>query len=170
MNAKVIKNTLIIFAICCFFSCGYKFVGDSSMPENIRSVSVYTFKNNTTESGVESVIANDLISEFMQNNVDVVDLEDADAYLKGVVKSITTYSVSHTDINISDEIKVAVAVDVNLFDKNGNIVWSAIDLREDEVYALANKRMGSEVAKSNAISALSERLAEKIYHNITQRF
>ena len=152
-------------------ACGYKFTGGGSLPSGITSISIEMFENRTSETGVETIITNDLIYEFTRREQVVVTGSDkADAILSGVVKSISERTISHKGEYTSDERRVTLKLDLQLKDKSGRVIWSAKDVSDNEAYKVLPGKQATEQLKKVAIKRLSKRLAENIFNNLTANF
>jgi outer membrane lipopolysaccharide assembly protein LptE/RlpB len=166
------NNIWIIFLLPMFFSaCGYRFTGGGSFPAGIRSVCVSTFENRTSETGAENIFTNDLIYEVTRDNkVVLISKDKAEALLSGVIKSMSIETISRKGTHSSLERRVTVTVDLKLTDPDGNIIWSAKDVSANEAYNVMSDKQATEQNRRNAISALSKRLAERLYVSITDDF
>ncbi|MBW2568167.1 MAG: hypothetical protein JRD93_01845 [Deltaproteobacteria bacterium] len=167
------KIIWIIFAILwflAFFSaCGYKFTGGGSLPHGIKTVYIVMLENHTSETGAENIFTNDLIYEFTKNNA-VASKDQADAYLSGVIKSMSIETISHAGTQTSLERRVKMAVDLKLTDTNGKVIWIGKDVSEDKEYDVISDKLATEQNRRDAISALSKRLAEKVHNRLTEDF
>jgi outer membrane lipopolysaccharide assembly protein LptE/RlpB len=154
-----------------FSACGYQFSGGGSLPSGITSVSIEMFKNRTAETGVETIITNDLIYEFTRHEQVVVTGSDkADAILTGVIRSISERTISHTGEYTSSERRVEVKVDLKLTGRSGRVIWSSKSVSEDEAYTVRSQKQSTERKKREAIKTLSKRLAETIFNELTADF
>ena len=161
----------IILSWLLFSACGYRFPGSGSLPSGIKSISIKMFENLSAETGVENVITNDLIYEFTRHDRAVVTSGDmADAILAGVVKSMSTVTISHRGEYTSNERRVEVKVDLQLTDKSGGVIWSAKDVSENQEYKVMSDKQSTERNRKAAIERLSKRLSEKIYNSLTVDF
>jgi outer membrane lipopolysaccharide assembly protein LptE/RlpB len=161
----------IILLGSLFSACGYRFAGGGSLPSGITSVSVEMFQNRSAETGVETIITNDLIYEFTRHEQVVVTGSDkADAILTGVVQSISERTISHRGEYTSDERRVVVNVDLQLKNKSGGVIWSAKGVSENEAYKVMSGKQSTERSKRLAIQRLSKRLAENIFNRLTADF
>jgi hypothetical protein len=151
-------NIWIILFLPIFFSaCGYRFTGGGSFPAGIRSVCVSTIENRTSETGAENIFTNDLIYEVTRDNKVVLTTKDrADA------------QGAHSSHSL--ERRVTVAVDLQLTDPDGRVIWSAKAASANEAYDVMPDKMATERNRRNAISALSKRLMERLYARITDNF
>lgn len=161
----------IILLGVLFSACGYQFSGGGSLPSGITSISIEMFRNRTAETGVETIITNDLIYEFSRHEqVVVTGSNKADAILTGVVQSISERTISHTGEYTSNERRVEVNVDLKLTNRSGEVIWSRKSVSEDEAYAVMSEKQSTERRKREAIKTLSKRLAETIFNNLTADF
>ena len=152
-------------------ACGYQFSGGGSLPSGITSVSIEMFKNRTAETGVETIITNDLIYEFTRHEQMIVTGSDkADAILTGVVKSISERTISHKGEYTSDERRVMLNLDLQLTNKSGGVIWSAKSVSDNEAYKVMSNKQSTERNKRDAIKELSKRLSENIFNNLTANF
>jgi len=154
-----------------FSACGYQFTGGGSLPSGITSLSVEMFQNRTAETGVETIITNDLIYEFTRREQVVVTGSDkADAILTGVIRSISERTISHTGEYTSNERRVEVKVDLKLTGRSGGVIWSSKSVSEDEAYTVMSEKQSTERKKREAIKRLSKRLSETIFNDLTADF
>jgi len=166
------RNIWIILFLPIFFSaCGYRFTGGGSFPAGIKSICVVTLENRTSETGAENIFTNDLIYEVTRDNKVVLTSKGkAEALLSGVIKSMNIKTISRKGTHSSLERRVTITVDVKLTDPNGKVIWSANDVSANEAYDVMSDKLATEQKRRNAISALSKRLAEKLYARITDDF
>jgi hypothetical protein len=117
-------------------SCGYQFINYSEPIENLGSVAVQTFKNESYEPGVEFVVADALRREFLRRGaVDLVDdAIDADLIVSGVVEPIVTRARSFSPIALALEWEVTLQLAV-FAERSGGI-----RIRIDEDATLATER------------------------------
>lgn len=161
----------IILLGSLFSACGYRFSGGGSLPSGITSVSVEMFQNRTAETGVETIITNDLIYEFSRHEQVIVTGSDkADAILTGVVQSISERTISHRGEYTSDERRVVLKLDLHLTNKSGGVIWSAKGVSDNEAYKVMSGKQSTERSKREAIKTLSKRLAENIFNRLTADF
>ena len=154
-----------------FSACGYRFSGGGSLPSGVTSISVEMFRNRTGETGVETIITNDVIYEFDRHEqVTVAGSDTADAILTGVIRSISERTISHTGEYTSNERRVEVNVDLKLTNRSGKVIWSRKSVSEDEVYKVMSEKQSTEHRKREAIKTLSKRLAETIFNDLTADF
>jgi outer membrane lipopolysaccharide assembly protein LptE/RlpB len=163
----------IIFLGLIFSACGYRFAGEGNLPSNVKSIFIKILENRTGETGVENVFTNDLIYEFTRDRKVVLTSSDkADAILTGVIKYMRIRTISRKGSHTPLERRVQVAVDLKLTDPDGSVIWSAKGVSTNEAYNVDpdNNKHVTEQNRRVAISALSKRLAEKVYNDLTADF
>lgn len=152
-------------------ACGYHFAGMGKLPGDIRNLSVVMLKNRTSETSLENVITNDLIYELSRSGqVHIVDADQAEATLSGVITAVTTETISHRGEHTSNERRVTVRVDLRLMARNGEVLWERKGLRDKEAYNVLDGKLETEQNRKQAIQTLSTRLSETVYTSLTDDF
>jgi len=131
--------------------CGYHFTGKGeAFPKDVHSIYVATFVNSSKNVGLEKEISSALRSEFRRRGRvrTVNQLDQADAILSGVVRSLETDVVS---VNASDEVlqfRAVLEVDMTLRRRSPNeLLWRTEGSRMRETYVGAR---GAVVTTSSA--------------------
>ena len=158
-----------------FVSCGYKFSGKEKAAGGISELNILMFDNLTIESQVSPIITNDLINEFSRGGITILNRfgeaeSKSSPTITGVIKLISTETISRININASNEQRVKVAVDIKLTAAGGETLRTLENITEQEDYKVYDDKRHSENAKDNAIKIVSKRLAEKIYLMLTEDF
>jgi len=98
--------------------------------------------------------------------------DKADALLSGIIQSMNIETISRKAAysSLSLERRVTITVDVKLTNPDGRVVWSAKDVSANEAYDVMPDKLATELKRRDAISALSKRLAQKLYARITDNF
>jgi outer membrane lipopolysaccharide assembly protein LptE/RlpB len=121
--------------------CGYQFSGSGGgIPKDVQAVWFSPFVNATKikDVGIDQEITSALKTEFRQKGgVRVADqLEDSDAILSGVVRSLDTRVVS---VNKNDEVlqyEVSLVVDLSLRRRSPDeLLWRTEGIRLVETYS-----------------------------------
>jgi len=169
------KKFLIIlvslFILSIVGSCGYKFSGGGLLPGKTKLVAVNMFENKTFESGVENIFASALSLELMgKSDSEVVNLEDADAYFKGVVKSVSITTLTRTSTDAVIERRVSAVIDLQLIDKQGNVLWSVKDFKGDEEYQVTTENLTDMASRTTGLRKIAERIAQKVVSRMLDDF
>ncbi len=162
----------ILWFVCAVIAgCGYHFSGGGGLPGVIHKISVGVFENKTRENGLETQIANDLISQFSRyKNIQLTDKSASEGHLTGVIRSAKVTTVTHATAIVSAERRIQVTMDVKLTAPDGRLLWSANAISAYETYAVASEKLMTEENKKSALTTLSSRIAERIYYRLTDNF
>jgi len=160
--------------VCCFllWGCGYQLVGKKThLPPGVDSIAIPTFKNRTLEPGIEISLTQSFLREFIQDRrVKVVDRNEADSFLEGVVKSIATYSSSYDRSGQALEYQTIIVIDATLKKRNGDILWRERDLTEKMWFQTSPSAVVSEANKAAAIQQIGKSMAERIRNRFFYNF
>ena len=152
-------------------SLAIELAGSGSLPSNIKSIRVTIFKNNTTETGLENVITNDIIYEFTRKKKDAIkDNDQAEGILSGIIKSVRTDTIARQGQSTSLTRRVYVTVNVKLTNRTGGVIWSVNGITESEAYDVTSDKPTTERRKRDAIDKASKLLAENIFNRLTEDF
>ena len=142
---------VLFLAFLTLSGCGYHFTGKGeAFPKDVHSIYVATFVNSSKNVGLEKEISSALRSEFRRRGRvrTVNQLDQADAILSGVVRSLETDVVS---VNASDEVlqfRAVLEVDMTLRRRSPNeLLWRTEGSRMRETYVGAR---GAVVTTSSA--------------------
>ena len=163
---------LIIFLSgLVWMSCGYRFAGGGKFPGNVKNLFVDILENRTSETGIENTFTNDLIYEITRRKKVALTTSDrADAVLSGTIKALAIETISRRGTLTSLERRVTITVGLQLTQSDGEIIWSAQNVSENEEYDVTSNKQATEQNRRNAILALSKRLAENVYRRLTEDF
>jgi hypothetical protein len=161
-----------MFAICLLIvSCAYQFSGAGKMPLGITKISVSAFDNATSETGIEIMFANDLITELGKDlRVTLSPKDQAEAVLKGYIRSMDAETISRKKSYISLERRVTIVLDLKLTRVGGDVLWQMDGLRQSETYLVSNDKIATEQNLRNAISKISKKTAEMAYQSLMAGF
>ncbi len=169
------KKILLFFALFSFLTmagaCGYKFSRGGLLPGDKKHVAVLMFRNKTLESGVEKVFADALSVEIMDmSDSIVVKMEDADAYFKGVVKSVSISALTRKSDDTVMERRVSAVIDLSMVDKNGKVLWSVNDFSDTEEYRVTTENITDMASRSFGITRIAQRISQKLVTGMLDRF
>jgi len=96
-----------------------------TLPEHIKSLYIPIFVNQTFQYGLEEVITNLVIEEFIKDGqIEVIDRELADAELKGRILSYERVPFSYDKEGNINKYKVSIKVSFGLTDlKENRLLW-----------------------------------------------
>lgn len=140
-------------------------------PEGVKSIAIPVLENRTAESGIETTFTGNLIDEFTRSKIlDVVDEPEADAVLRGRVRSVDVETVSHTATYDSGVERVTVKLDLQVKRTDGLVLWAVEGISDDESFQVSDDKRVTEENKRQAIAEISERIAEKVHSRIFEDF
>ncbi len=168
---KIILLIALVLLLSSLASCGYKFAGGGLLPGNTKRVAVKMFENNTSESGVENIFVSALSAELMKkSDSEVVNIEDSDAYFKGIVKSISISTLTRTAADAVIERKITAVIDLKMVDGEGNILWSIKDFKGREEYQVTTENLTDMASRTEGLTKIAERIAEKVVSRMLDDF
>ncbi len=141
LNFKIRNYAVVIGIVLASVGggCGYQFsTTGEGFPKDVRTVFVAPFVDTTRDVGIDREITSALRSEFRRRGeIRLADrLEDADAIITGVVRSLATRVVS---VNKNDEVlqyEVALVVDLSLRRRSHDeLLWRTQGIRLVETYS-----------------------------------
>ncbi|MEW6096076.1 MAG: LptE family protein [bacterium] len=120
------KRVLLVCLILTLSSCAHTPM--RTLPEHIKSIYIPIFINQTFQYGLEDVVTNIVIEEFIKDGrLEVVDKKSADAELKGTIISYERVPFPYDKEGNIAKYKVSIKVNFRLTDLTDNKV-----LRNDE--------------------------------------
>ena len=171
---KWIASVLPLPVLCLgLIACGYRFVGQGgAFPEDVKQIYVEMLANNTSQTGLENTVTNQIIFEFTRRNKAALasSLDQADALLSGVVTSKTVQTVAPRGKDAAAQRRVTLGLNLKLTRVGGEIIWVGSGINDNEVYAVASDKLATEQNEREAIRILTARLAERIYNRLTDNF
>ncbi len=155
--------------------CGYTLVGQGSLPDHIKTIAIPTFENETLEKGLEEVITQAVIDEYVRGGkLRLVAEAQADAVLWGVIRSFNDDDVvTYNERNDPESYKLTIEIDIEIKDLvKDAILWKTEGLSEDGDF-----KGGPDVNiteqednENDALEEVAKELAQKIRALSTEGF
>jgi len=165
---------ITLFFLCTLLmdACGYRFAGSGGFPENVEKIFIEVFENRTSKTGIERVVTNQLVFEFTRQREKCLanTPDDADATLKGVIRTIRTRTISRVGTEVANEREVVMTLDVRLINQNGEVIWAAKGLSGRQAYDVSGLKLDSDRNEAVAIARLSERISQRVFSRLTDDF
>jgi hypothetical protein len=161
------------FLLClALASCGYRFPGGGNFPEGADRIFVEVLENKTSETGIENIITEEIINEFVLREEKSLAnrIGDANAILGGDISRITVRTIAARGQDSANQRRVTVEVNLNLRNTNGDVIWAARQLSDNQAYPVSEDKNVTETAKRLAIAAASRRIAERALNRLTDDF
>jgi len=158
------RKFLVIIFMVSAWGCGYQMVGkETHVPPGLTSVAIPTFVNQTFEPGIEVLFTQAFLKGFIQDRrTKVVDREEADSVLEGMIKSLEISSVSYDRSGLALEYQINVVMDLMLKKRSGEILWREKDLAERTWYRASSNALINEANKAAALQQAGRSMVERI--------
>ena len=161
--AMVLCFTLLIFTcILCFMGCGY--TTSVLRNEKMQKIHVATFLNRTYEQGLDRLVTDAMIDEFIfKGGVKVVEEDRAEIKLSGKVTEYVLEPLSYNRENQAEEYRLRITVDIFLNDSvTKNLIWEAKGLSGEWTFLLSGPlAVSEEEAKEKAIEYLAREAVQR---------
>lgn len=119
--------------------CGYHLAGSViGLPEDVRSISVGTIENHSSEHGLEQHLAFALEREvFVRRQLQMeANPASGDAVLSGRIRSVQVRPVAYNNDDQAVQYEIVLGVDLTLTRQHdGQVLWQVKDLRESGEYS-----------------------------------
>lgn len=164
---------LIILCIVVVSACGYRFAGQGQFPEGVEQIFIEVFENRTSKTGIERVVTNQVVFEFTRQRGKSLasSTENADAVLKGVIRTIRTKTISRVGTEVANEREVVMTVDLRLIKQDGGeVIWAAKGITDRQAYDVSESKLDTDRNESLALARLSQRMSERIFSRLTNNF
>ncbi len=161
---------LVVFAL--FYGCGYHIAGRGGRIEGVESLAVPVFRNLTQKPDIESIMTTAVVDEFI-NIVDITTEGNADAVLRGVIKSYRLRPVSYSERDVVNEYRLTVVFAFELIGTgDGRVLWKndMLDYEDFQVdTASVTETKAKEIEAFRKIARdtarlLRERILEEVAH------
>jgi hypothetical protein len=160
---------ILLLLLAAGSGCGYSLVGYSAGFDDIRTVAIVTFENDSFVPGVEYVVSDALRREFLRRGaVRVVsDPAAADLVLGGAVDKVTSKGRSFSSIVFSLEYELLLELDVEARRADGQeIAIGKAALRGFEYYLASADVEATRKNRDEALRRVATVLAERIHENL----
>jgi outer membrane lipopolysaccharide assembly protein LptE/RlpB len=156
-------------------SCGYHTAGHSAqLPENVKTIAVTAFVNQTREYRIEQLLTSSVVREFatrthyhILNNTS----DSADATLRGTVLSASsTPLIYNSATGQAASVLVVVSMSVSLTDRQGKVLYQNPSYLFREQYEVSQDLTSFFEENSPAFRRLSQDFARTLVSNILEGF
>jgi len=160
----MLAGLAVLFGLCCGLACcGYKVSSALRADKEPRTLCIPVLENNTTEGGLGTLMANDMIRWLARDRRLVLSQSTgADFVLKARIVSLHESNSSRRSEGASTGKRLRLTLSVTLLDKSGKAIWTDGGFADSEDYiVMADDFQATQENRKQALSALSARLAEK---------
>lgn len=165
----------LIAGVMSCIGCGYHTSGKAvRLPQNVRTLYVPTFTNNTHVFRVEQVLTAAVVQELRSRTNFQVELSDnppADATLKGTVTAAGTSPLTY-DSNtgkVSSSL-LQIVMKVSLVDRSGKVLWENPGYLYRSQYELSQAPASFFEEESPALQRVAHDFAKDLVSNIVEAY
>jgi len=172
------KIVLAVAFLCAAFAalsgCGYGFAGGGNLPADVEHIFLTLFENRTSEVGVENQVAQQLANQFTtrgRRNALVGNADQADAVMKGRIKSVNIFTIARRTETESSERRVVIRVGAYLESPEGRILWRVDDVAATATFQVAGSDVSAiDPGARRALDEAAGRIAENLFNRLTDDF
>jgi outer membrane lipopolysaccharide assembly protein LptE/RlpB len=155
--------------------CGYHTAGHSvRLPENVRTIAIPAFVNDTTTYRIEQLLTASVVREFTtRTHYHILNDpgEAADATLRGVVLSASSSPLTYNSATgQAASVLVVVSMKVSLTDRQGKVLYQNPAYLFREQYEVSQDLASFFEEDSPAFRRLSQDFARTLVSNILEGF
>lgn len=171
-------SVLLVFLLSSILlsqGCGYHTAGHAvQLPENVKTIAVPAFKNETATYRIEQMLTASVVREFTtRTHYRILNdpSEDADATLQGTVLSTTASPLAYdTPTGRAASVLVVVSMRVVLSDRSGKVLYQNPAYLFREQYEVSQDLTSFFEEDSPAFRRLSQDFARTLVSNILEGF
>jgi len=155
--------------------CGYHTAGHSGqLPENLKTIAVPAFTNETATYGIERLLTGAVVREFTtRTHYRILNdpSDDADATLTGTVLSIAASPLAYdTSTGRAASVLVVVSIKIKLADRDGKVLYQNPSYVFREQYEVSQDLKSFFQEDSPASRRLAQDFARTLVSNILEGF
>ena len=166
---------LSLLAALPLVGCGYHTAGHAAqLPENVRTIAIPAFKNETLTYHIEQVLTSSVVREFnTRTRYHIVNdaANDPDAILSGTVLSTIASPLTYdTATGRAASVLVVVSMRVQLTERGGKVLYQNPAYLFREQYEVSQDLSSFFEEDSPAFRRLSQDFARTLVSNILEGF
>lgn len=171
----LLAGSSVLLAIAFLLGCGYHTAGHAvQLPENVKTIAVPAFKNETLTYRIEQMLTASVVREFTtRTHYRIVNEAgyDADATLRGTVLSTIASPLTYdTATGRAASVLVVVSLRVSLTDRQGKVLYQNPAYLFREQYEVSQDLASFFEEDSPAFRRLSQDFARTLVSNILEGF
>jgi outer membrane lipopolysaccharide assembly protein LptE/RlpB len=155
--------------------CGYHTAGHAAqIPENVKTIAIPAFVNNTTTYRIEQMLTSSVVREFnTRTHYHILNsaADPADATLRGTVLSTSASPLTYNSTTgQAASVLVVVSMKVSLTDRQGKVLYQNPSYLFREQYEVSQDLASFFEEDSPAYQRLSRDFARTLVSNILEGF
>ena len=170
---RFLRNTLyfLIVAFLCS-SCGYHLSGyGSSLPPNIRSISIPVFKNSSSEPNIQRDVTDAVRRAFTSDGrLKVADAKKADLLIRGTLTDYQLRAVAFNSVDSAEEYIVRIGVQITAYNRIKKKIIFEQKFTTQWNYRATSNVVGSQLEKFSALREAYDDLADRLVSITIEQF
>jgi outer membrane lipopolysaccharide assembly protein LptE/RlpB len=159
MTAKTVRSAALIAILALSGACGYR--AGSQLPENVQSVAVEVFGNETYYREIEFKLTRELSHQVMRRTTWKLDRGDTcDAKISGRILSVARPTLVESPNDLVSEQAVIVKAEVFLTHRDGRVLSHFITANRAEF--IVERGESLETAFAEALTDLAEQIVNRL--------
>ncbi len=169
MKGVVCFQLLLLFA-WGQLACGYRFVGGDAGLPGVASVAIKTPSNESTEPGLEFVVADALRRELLRRGgaALVESPDDADLVISGRVAALRAQARSHSSVFFALEYGVTLEVELEVWRGDGERLGVRKQLADTERYLASADVEAERKNRGEAVRRVAAVLASRYFDRVSE--
>jgi outer membrane lipopolysaccharide assembly protein LptE/RlpB len=173
--STALRFSLVVLCLATV-ACGYHAAGShvTTIPENVRTIAVPAFVNQTHTYRVEQMLTAAVVREMvLRTHYHIINQTDADAdaTLKGTVLSTYTTPMTYdSQTGHAASVLVVISMSVTLKDKQGKVLYQNPSYLFREQYEISSDPNSFFEEDTPAYQRLSRDFAQTLVSNILEGF
>jgi len=167
-----IKTFCVLTGLMLISACGYHLSGTgTSLPEHLKTVAIPIFKNTSSEPNIQREMTNIIRQSFINDGrLKVVNRDQADLVMKGVLNSYTLQAVAFDSNDVALAYFVALGVDINVKDmvKRKQFLKQKFTTKWD--FRAQTNVINSEAARLAALKSAYKELGNRLVSILIDQF
>jgi outer membrane lipopolysaccharide assembly protein LptE/RlpB len=175
VRCRASLEVICLALILACAGCGYHTAGHAvQLPENVKTIAVTAFVNDTTTYRIEQLLTSSVVREFAtRTHYHILNnpSEAADATLRGTVLSASSTPLTYNSATgQAASVLVVVSMNVALTDREGKVLYQNPSYLFREQYEVSQDLASFFEEDSPAFRRLSQDFARTLVSNILEGF
>ncbi len=172
---RVSLISICLIGIMLSAGCGYHTAGHAvQLPENVKTIAVPPFVNETTTYRIEQMLTSSVMREFTtRTHYHILNAagDDADATLRGIVLSASSTPLTYnSSTGQAASVLVVISMKVALTDRQGKVLYQNPSYLFREQYEVSQDLASFFEEDTPALRRLSQDFARTLVSNILEGF
>ena len=168
-----VRLRLLAVALLFGLGCsGYQLVRTGESLGDVRRVSIETLRNDSYEPGIDALVSEALLREFLRRGAArlVRDPAQADLVLSGAVRPLNTRTRSGSTSSLGLEYEVELQLDLSATRADGQVLaFHPGILRDREIYLTSANVEATRKNRDEALRRIAGTIASRVHDALTER-